>query len=125
VRRSPRTAGLPSHLMDDGQHFDSPFTKSINQLLSEANDFMGSELDLGNMHPINGEGHIAPTGNWDFGSLLSTDGVMPSSPPVLRHGLHHVSFGGHLSYDHNDADMWKQLDAVGTEAEETVENGEN
>lgn len=121
VRRSPRVAGLPSHLLDDGHHFDSPFTKSINQLLSEANDFMGSELDLSNLHHMDGDGHLGPAGQWDFGNMLSTDGVMPSSPPVLRHGTQHVSFASQLSYDPNDADIWKHLNAVGMEGADNIE----
>jgi hypothetical protein len=117
IRRSPRVAGLPSHMLDESHHHhpDSPFTRSINQLLSEANDFMTSDLDLGHLPHIDPSEHLAAPepGHWDFSNLLSTDGVMPSSPPTMRHhGLGgHVSFAAHLTYE-GDADIWKHLDAV-------------
>ncbi|RYP07065.1 hypothetical protein DL764_002756 [Monosporascus ibericus] len=129
-RRSPRNNDnngsndtTTSHLLDDHQHiFDSPFTKSLNQLLSEANDFVapttpnrrgggggqnhghgGFHLDLGDPH-------------FDFGSLLSTDGILPSSPPMrggdcTSSSSHVVHFGGSLTYD-ADASLWAQIDAA-------------
>lgn len=123
VRRSPRVAGLPSHMMDEGAHHhhpESPFTRSINQLLSEANDFMASDLDLGHLPHLEHGEHLAgpDAGHWDFSNLLSTDGVMPSSPPIMRHHSlgGHVSFAAHLTYE-GDADIWKHLDSVGQDGE--------
>ena len=109
--------GLHAHF--DGDIFDSPFTATLNQLLSEANDFTADsashglvDLDLSNMAlpPLPGNdaaaghghhghhghhhhhhhhhgsvtSHFAATGALDFQAFLSTDAVMPSSPPVLR-----------------------------------------
>ncbi|KAI0123060.1 hypothetical protein BJ170DRAFT_687763 [Xylariales sp. AK1849] len=119
-RRSPRHGGLPSHFLDDGNTLESPFTRSINQLLSEANDFMAPtspnllDLDLGNLPDLGSDVNLAPGGHFDFGNLLSTDGMMPSSPPVLRHGHMSVAFGGHLAYDAG-SDMWRHLNVIGME----------
>lgn len=77
--------------------FGSPFNSTLNQLLSEANDFtVGSdahglgEFELPNMDSDMGlSGHLE---GLDFGHFLTTDAVMPSSPPVTgKNGLH-VSF---------------------------------
>lgn len=67
--------------------FGTPFSSTITQLLSEANDFTADssahglyELpDLGS--DTNLTGHFE---GLDFGHFLTTDAVMPSSPPVLR-----------------------------------------
>ncbi|KAH8664133.1 hypothetical protein BX600DRAFT_436697 [Xylariales sp. PMI_506] len=120
-RRSPRhVIGLPSHLLEDSHTLESPFTRSINQLLSEANEFMApspnrgfDHLDLGNLPHLESDGHLTHGEHFDFATLLSTDGVMPSSPPMLRHGHLSVSFGAHLTYDDNGPDIWKTLGAAG------------
>ncbi|PMB68632.1 hypothetical protein BM221_005213 [Beauveria bassiana] len=71
-RRSPR-----NH-QNDFDPFDTPISRSINQLLSEPNHFsLDSELDLGHLSALESS-HDALL---DFGNLLSTDGIMPSSPP--------------------------------------------
>ncbi|KAK8017574.1 gata transcription factor [Apiospora rasikravindrae] len=118
-RRSPRPqipGTVPAHLMmEELGPFSSPFTKSINQLLSEANDFMapsagdgGFNLDLSHLsHEDNGQ--LLGSGRFDFSTFLSTDGAMPSSPPTMSHML--TSFGGHLGED-DSADLWKNLDAM-------------
>ncbi|KAK8110499.1 GATA transcription factor (Ams2) [Apiospora kogelbergensis] len=118
-RRSPKhpiPGTVPAHLMlEELGPFSSPFTKSINQLLSEANDFMapasgvdeGFNLDLGHLSH-EGDGHHLMGGHrFDFGTFLSTDGVMPSSPPSMSHML--SSFGGHLG-DDDANDIWKNMD---------------
>ncbi|KAF3770940.1 hypothetical protein M406DRAFT_349466 [Cryphonectria parasitica EP155] len=67
--------------------FGTPFSSTINQLLSEANDFTAGSsahglYELPNMGSDNGlAGHFE---GLDFGHFLTTDAVMPSSPPVLR-----------------------------------------
>lgn len=68
--------------------FCSPFSSTLNQLLSEANDFTAGssahglgELDLPNMGSDLGlSGHLD---SLDFGHFLTTDVVMPSSPPMM------------------------------------------
>jgi len=86
--------------------FDSPFTATLQQLLSEANDFIGGspsrhglpahldfqqltrELEVGEHHPAEGSAAAAEAeaeaAGMDFGNFLGTDLVMPSSPPLLR-----------------------------------------
>ncbi|KAK8067108.1 hypothetical protein PG997_013855 [Apiospora hydei] len=117
VPPSPQIPGtVPAHLMlEELGPFSSPFTKSINQLLSEANDFMapsagdgGFNLDLSHLsHEDNGQ--LLGSGRFDFSTFLSTDGAMPSSPPTMSHML--TSFGGHLGED-DSGDLWKNLDAI-------------
>lgn len=68
--------------------FCSPFSSTLNQLLSEANEFTAGssahglvDLDLPNMGSDLGlSGHLE---NLDFGHFLTTDAVMPSSPPLM------------------------------------------
>lgn len=68
--------------------FCSPFSSTLNQLLSEANEFTAGssahglgELDLPNMSSDLGlSGHLE---GLDFGHFLTTDAVMPSSPPMV------------------------------------------
>ncbi|KAK4242308.1 hypothetical protein C8A03DRAFT_29571 [Achaetomium macrosporum] len=105
-RRTPRstTAHLHAHFVLDGQEqqmqmeiqYESPFTATLHQLLSEANDFItgspsrvrAEDLDLSNLQQLqdvagqNHEGHDAAT--MDFGSFLGTDLIMPDSPPLVR-----------------------------------------
>ena len=85
VRRSPR---VHAHF-DDSNIFNTPMTATINQMLSDAHEFgidmghsplRGLNLDLSNLPSLEGSGH----GLMDFGSMLSTDAIMPSSPPGLR-----------------------------------------
>lgn len=113
-RRSPRPhipGTVPAHLMlEELGPFSSPFTKSINQLLTEANDFMapsagdgGLNFDMNHLSH-EGDGHLLGGGRFDFSQFLSTDGVMPSSPPTMSHIL--TSFGGHLGED-DGGELWK------------------
>lgn len=114
-RRNGNTSNHHAHFAFDesitggmSMEFGSPFSSTLNQLLSEANDFtVGSsahglgELDLlPNMGSDTGlSGHLE---SLDFGHFLTTDAVMPSSPPMLnRNGLGpHVSFGdASMSFD--------------------------
>lgn len=107
--------------------FDTPFTSTLNQLLSEANDFTtGSpshglaDFDLTSLASMDHDGinagfHAAAV-NIDFSSYLDTDLVMPSSSPLLGrkagggHGSnssskqHQVTFGETLTVD-SDA-LW-------------------
>lgn len=68
--------------------FCSPFSSTLNQLLSEANEFTAGssahglgELELPNMGSDMGlSGHLE---SLDFGHFLTTDAVMPSSPSMM------------------------------------------
>jgi hypothetical protein len=95
---------------------DSPFTATLHKLLSEANEFISGSPSRHSGHGGHGEGLVVGVGAdeldlsslsqhldaegacggsnggsggdaaMDFGSFLSTDPVMPSSPPLLRGG---------------------------------------
>ena len=122
-RISPRNAHLHAHFaLDDVDHpivqlqFDSPFTATLNQLLSEANEFTagspshgleGLELNLGHGHGHHHH-HLQDQQQheMDFGSFLGGPGdlgmgLMPSSPPMLR-GARGVEFGGVLMHGGGD-----------------------
>ena len=122
-RRSPRHAQLHAHFALEDMHFDSPFTATLNQLLSEANEFTAGspshglvDLDLAGLPNLPTEldsdtvaAHLNGTSHIDFGNFLSTDLVMPSSPPLLR------GHGGNLNFG---LDLWTQIDkGVGMEME--------
>lgn len=71
-RRSPR-----NH-QNSFDVFDTPISRTINQMLSEPNGFgLDSELDLSNLPALESSHDTL----LEFGNLLSTDGIMPSSPP--------------------------------------------
>ncbi|KAJ4423543.1 hypothetical protein N0V82_001868 [Gnomoniopsis sp. IMI 355080] len=81
--------------------FGSPFNSTLNQLLSEANDFtVGSDahglgdFELPNMDSDTGlSGHLE---GLDFGHFLTTDAAMPSSPPLIGKNGAHVSFDANV-----------------------------
>nr|CDP25510.1 Putative protein of unknown function [Podospora anserina S mat+] len=97
-RRSPRHAPTQAHFVhdDDAQHFESPFTANLAQLLSEANNFTtGSpshrlpEIDLGSLQDLDeaalAQQLLESTNAVDFDNLLGTELAMqPSSPPSTR-----------------------------------------
>lgn len=110
-RSSARKRTLAAAHSLDSFVFDSPMTKSINQMLSGANGFDG-ELDLSMLNSDDGNLHV--DAHFDFSALLSTDAPMPSSPPMLRHGdSSMVSFGDTLTYEDNGANMWGQISGAG------------
>ncbi|KAK3196104.1 hypothetical protein K4F52_000972 [Lecanicillium sp. MT-2017a] len=96
--KTPRTSGMtvrrsPRNHLPNVDIFDTPITRSINQLLSEPNGFgLDSELDLNHLPQLEGNHDVL----LDFGNLLSTDGIMPSSPPR----------GSSLSFDYEAS--WAQ-----------------
>ncbi|KAK8135300.1 hypothetical protein PG984_003240 [Apiospora sp. TS-2023a] len=107
-RRSPKTqipGTIPAHrMLEELGPLSSPFTKSINQLLTEASGFMGPPAGDGGFNlELNHLSQEGDGGRFDFSQFLSTDGVMPSSPPTMSHML--TSFGGHLGEDDN-VDLW-------------------
>jgi hypothetical protein len=79
--RTPRSARRSPRNQDDVEvnPFDTPISRGILQMLSEPNGFdMGdNELDLSSLPGL--DEHEASL--LDFGNLMSTDAVMPSSPP--------------------------------------------
>lgn len=111
--------------------FGSPFSSTLNQLLSEANDFTNGssahglgELDITSLPNLDSDtglsGHLE---HLDFGHFLTTDAVLPSSPPVVnRHnsGGAHVSFGAtSMSFDGEGVSIWESFGEVSmTEAAE-------
>ncbi|KAH7033362.1 uncharacterized protein B0I36DRAFT_348428 [Microdochium trichocladiopsis] len=109
--KTPRSSGrrrtqAAAHNLDTFV-FDSPMTKSINQMLSEANGFDG-ELDLSMLN--SDDATLTVDAHFDFSALLSTDAPMPSSPPILRHGgTSMVSFGGSLTYEDTNANIWGHI----------------
>lgn len=119
-RRSPRNAHLHLHAqfpLEDDIQFDSPFTASLNQLLSEANDFTAGssaqglvdlDLSLPDFESDAVTQHLTGVNALDFGHLLSTDLIMPSSPPLLR------NHGGNMGLASLSAgDLWAQLESGG------------
>ncbi|KAK3685985.1 hypothetical protein B0T22DRAFT_236473 [Podospora appendiculata] len=140
-RRSPRNAQLHPHFVLDEDmhngHFDSPFTATLNQLLSEANDFTSGspshglvDLDLTSLPNLDSDDltqHLTSTGALDFGNFLSTDLIMPSSPPLLRNHGGGLGFGASLGGYHqsNSADgLWAQMSATGMLKEGELEGGQ-
>ncbi|KUI71054.1 hypothetical protein VM1G_06899 [Cytospora mali] len=140
--KTPRSASVRRHAnhnnhqhlhahfaIDDGMlggmaEFGSPFSSTLNQLLSEANDFTtGStahglgDLDITSLPNLDSDtglsGHLE---HLDFGHFLTTDAVMPSSPPVLhRNGGSgaHVSFGAaSMSFDSGNVNIWESFGEV-------------
>lgn len=115
--------------------FGSPFSSTLNQLLSEANDFTtGSsahglgDLDLASLPNLDSDaglsGHLE---HLDFGHFLTTDAVMPSSPPVLNRnggGGAHVHFGAaSMSFDGGSVNIWESFGEVAMADAGVVDDG--
>ncbi|KAL1899905.1 hypothetical protein Sste5346_002771 [Sporothrix stenoceras] len=122
----------------DGVPFDTPLTSTLNQLLSEANDFTtGSpshgltDLDLATFANLDSNGLTANfgsvAGDLDFGSYLDTDMALPSSSPLVgrknggsshkHHSNQHVSFGGELNFEASES-LWSDFnDAMDTDTD--------
>ncbi|KAE8450956.1 hypothetical protein EG329_005396 [Mollisiaceae sp. DMI_Dod_QoI] len=88
--RTPGTAGRRRSPRNHDPVFDSPFTATLNQMMSEANNQtspvrQGLELDFSNLPnlpdlPNMGQNHSFDM-NFSIEDLFSTDVPMPSSPP--------------------------------------------
>lgn len=122
---TPHNRHLHAHFaadVDDGglsgcmtAEFGTPFSSTLNQLLSEANDFTAGssahglvEFDLPLDSDTGLSGHLE---GLDFGHFLTTDAVMPSSPPILsRHG------GAFVSADIDFEDAWEAFGDVNMDA---------
>lgn len=126
-RRTPRPNSVHAHFaLEAGDApCESPFTATINQLLSEANEFTSGspahglgDMDLSslpNLHSDDVMQQLADAANCqqlDFGSFLSAEMGLPSSPPVFRGGRHENqhSFAG--VDEVGMAEMWAKLSAA-------------
>ncbi|KAI1390993.1 uncharacterized protein F4822DRAFT_169018 [Hypoxylon trugodes] len=103
VRRDLSNDLMPSHLFD-GQVFDSPLSRSINELISEANNFVMPhsssphfEMDYNNLLPIDGN-DIQPH---DFGSLLNVS-LFGSQTPGKNRYENNTNLGGDMSYQNDN-----------------------
>jgi hypothetical protein len=109
LRRSPRFHHH-AHFEDHHNIFETPLTATINQMLSEGHDFgtaqltdspfRGLDIDLSSLPNLDN----SASAMIDFGNLLSTDAILPSSPPGLRRpgdGTLHLDFAG-------TASLWAQ-----------------
>ncbi|KAI1341967.1 hypothetical protein F5Y15DRAFT_329041 [Xylariaceae sp. FL0016] len=121
-RSSLRRRGLLPAGIVDGDSIITPMTRSIEQLLSEADNFVmpsphrNFQLDMG----------LESDGHFDFSHLMSTDALMPSSPPLLRNLVHSggpVTFGGSLTYDDGSANFWADYDAATRDAPDVGDTG--
>ncbi|KAM0435342.1 hypothetical protein ACHAPT_003436 [Fusarium lateritium] len=95
--RTPRSAGLRrSPRLNVDNIFDTPISRTITQLLSEPNfDLDNSQFDFSSLPSM----EVSQNTLVEFGNFLSTDGIMPSSPP--RDGA--LTFG----YNGSD-DVWAE-----------------
>ncbi|KAJ4314053.1 hypothetical protein N0V84_009098 [Fusarium piperis] len=95
--RTPRSAGLRrSPRLNVENIFDTPISRTITQLLSEPNfDLDNSQFDFSSLPSM----EVTQNTLIEFGNFLSTDGIMPSSPP--RDGA--LAFG----YNGSD-DVWAE-----------------
>ena len=133
-RRTPRHNQAHAHFALDNVQFDSPFTATINKLLSEANEFTSNspshglaDMDLSSLPNLNSDDVMqqlaAHNGHMDFGSFLSADMGLPSSPPRLGDEHHHNPFQG--MDESAMADMWAKLSAPVDDAAEHMTAGES
>lgn len=115
IRQTPSRQNLHAHFaLEDmnlgaGGICDSPFTATMHQLLSEANDFTSGSPShgLGDLDQINA--HFATSAaTMDFGSYLNTEMAMPSSPPLLMRG-DGVSPSQAAAFDAS-WELWSQVD---------------
>jgi hypothetical protein len=109
-RRSPR------HL---NHNFESPFTMTLNQMMSDANEHhspsRGMQLDFSNLPDLpdlDGTTH----GNYSLDDFFSTDVPMPSSPPRMGFHLYEDPLTmSNMNWSDFDASM---LDGVAEGSEE-------
>lgn len=126
-RRTPRPNPAHAHFALEGAngHCDSPFTATINQLLSEANEFTSgspshglADMDLSSLPNLHSDdvmqqlADAASCQQLDFGNFLPTDMGLPSSPPVLRGGRHEIQHPFPGMDEAGMAEMWAKLSAA-------------
>lgn len=126
VRRgAPWATGVCGHGPED-----SPITKSISQLLSEANEFMGPgsqqpyDLDMDQLASMDIHGHLAPGGHLDFGSMMSNDAIMGSSSPTKQNAASSSRIQYCVPMDPS-VDIWKHLNEAGTKTATVEEDWES
>lgn len=91
VRRSPR-----DHQANLQSVFDTPLSRTISQMLSDPTfDLGNNDLDLSSLPALDSTSN----GFVDFGNILSTDNLVPSSPP--RDGAAGFDF-------QSNTDLWAQ-----------------
>ena len=105
---------------------ETPFTRSLTQLLSEAHSFtadspsqavhsLAVEFD---MEAFPGaDGRHEDLSVHDFSQFFSTDAVMPSSPPLTRHQAAvgttgGMRFDGNMEQDIDVSDMWARFETI-------------
>jgi hypothetical protein len=118
-RRSPR---------NHDSVFESPFTATINQLMSEANNHTSPvhnsmELDFNNLPDLPHGGHLGNVDmNFNLEDFFSTDVPMPSSPPRMFHLYEDpmTSGGGMGSINNINWEEFGQFDAKDLEGGDEV-----
>lgn len=126
VRRgAPWAAGASGRSLED-----SPITKSISQLLSEANEFMGPasqqsyDMDMDHLTSMDIHGHLAPGGHLDFSTMLSNDAAIGSSSPAKPNAASSSRVQYFVPMDPS-VDIWKHLNEAGTKTATAEEDWES
>ena len=111
--------------------FESPFTATLNQLMSEANNHhsptrQGLELDFGNLSDLPDLSHTTHQGdqaemNFNLQDFFSTDVPMPSSPPKMFHLYEDPMTMGNINWDEFNTFDAKLVGNDGKENDETQE----
>jgi hypothetical protein len=100
-RRSPRHQQLPSEVMGDS-NLATPLTHSIAQMFSDTDHLIhsptrGFEIDFTSLPHIDNIDQHDGLSHFDFSTLMPTDTIMPSSPPLRDGEL--LVFGGNLEFE--------------------------
>ncbi|KAI0397340.1 hypothetical protein F5Y17DRAFT_393526 [Xylariaceae sp. FL0594] len=100
-RRSPRHQQLPSEAMGDN-HLTTPLTRSIANMFSDTDHLIhspsrGFEIDFASLPHIDNIDQQDTLSHFDFSTLMATDAIMPSSPPLRDGDL--LVFGGNLEFE--------------------------
>jgi hypothetical protein len=123
--RTPGTRRSPRH---HDSVFESPFTATLNQLMSEANNQTsparnGMELDFGTLPPLpNINQNQNMDMNFSLEDFFSTDVPMPSSPPRMFHLYEDPATMANINWDEfgkfDTRDLEKNGDEVVVKQEE-------
>ncbi|KAI0166869.1 hypothetical protein GGR52DRAFT_78118 [Hypoxylon sp. FL1284] len=119
VKRPSPSDLLSTHLLNMSG-LDTPFSRSMHDLVSEATHFVmpspqrgAFQMDLNSLPALDMPA-LTSGGLFDIGNYLSTDVPMPSSPPPPRNELQKTGFSRSLTYDDNAhmEDWERQLEPV-------------